>query len=950
MNTEKLQKRDSSLDIVRIVAVFTVLSVHFFLHNGFYSQPVNNWPMYIMTGMRTLFSICVPMFMMLTGYLMSHKKLSKSYYKGIAKTLVVFVLITIVCMVYKAVHNHEVYRWQDFIFDTLDFTGANYSWYIEMYIGLFLIAPFLNLAYHKLETRNRKLVLIWTMIFLTVIPTLLNIYNFESLEWWGTPTSSDEFAKLCPAWWTGIYPITFYFTGCYVREYGIKLKTKSMLALLAVSLFLFTCFNIFRSYNVGFKSGTYVYWSGFEPYVLTVLIFTLLTRIKTQNLNNGAKFVLWKLSDLALGIYLLSYIFDEMIYAELNKAVPIMTDRLPYYFVTVPLCFICAAISSLIINIIAKYIIYGFQKLVEFIKAQRERPDKKKWQTFLFICLLGGGLIFSIWKLNFGFGGNDEAFYLTIPQRFLMGDAPIADEWHLSQLSGFLLMPFVWLYTTIFGSTDGIIFAARIVYVIFHAAVSIMMYLRLKKYGCISVFACALFFLYVPYNIMAMNYDSMGLDFVALTGVVMSTISHNKKLPMILSGVTFAAAVLCSPYLAAVYLLFALCVLVHIIIKKRNTSFMLKSSMFAPKTFLWFTVGVCAMAAVFLIFALPRVSISEIIKNLPYLMSDPEHPSLTFAYKFNSFFSSIFNYHANFKMAVYAYLVMAFVMAIDKKRKLHRSVYLIITVGVVGFCYVMMLPTLIGSYYNAIMFPLIFVGITSYVLLENKPKSMFAGLFVFGLLYAFCIHCSSNQGFYVISMASAATNIASYIFLGALIKEMQASPDNIEYAAVIKRVSFGLAAFMIFLQGAFQVSVKLYHVFWEGEPSTLTTQITQGPAKGIYTNQGTATEYANIYRDIQDLKNRPDSRVLVLSNKTWIYLALSKPYGTFSAWISEDQPQNIERLKTYSNVNPDHAPKYIYIPKNSKWDFTNLNSGVASYGLTLQETPNGFILENPSVN
>lgn len=262
----------------------------------------------------------------------------------------------------------------------------------------------------------------------------------------------------------------------------------------------------------------------------------------------------------------------------------------------------------------------------------------------------------------------------------------------------------------------------------------------------------------------------------------------------------------------------------------------------------------------------------------------------------------------------------------------------------------MMLPTLIGSYYNAIMFPLIFVGITSYVLLENKPKSMFAGLFVFGLLYAFCIHCSSNQGFYVISMASAATNIASYIFLGALIKEMQASPGNIEYAVVIKRVSFGLAAFMIFLQGAFQVSVKLYHVFWEGEPSTLTTQITQGPAKGIYTNQGTATEYANIYRDIQDLKNRPDSRVLVLSNKTWIYLALSKPYGTFSAWISEDQPQNIERLKTYSNVNPDHAPKYIYIPKNSKWDFTNLNSGVASYGLTLQETPNGFILENPSVN
>ena len=37
---EKLKKRDSSLDILRIIAVFTVLSVHFFLHNGFYSQTI----------------------------------------------------------------------------------------------------------------------------------------------------------------------------------------------------------------------------------------------------------------------------------------------------------------------------------------------------------------------------------------------------------------------------------------------------------------------------------------------------------------------------------------------------------------------------------------------------------------------------------------------------------------------------------------------------------------------------------------------------------------------------------------------------------------------------------------------------------------------------------------------------------------------------------------------
>ena len=35
MDFTKLERRNSSLDILRIVAAFTVLSVHFFLHNGF---------------------------------------------------------------------------------------------------------------------------------------------------------------------------------------------------------------------------------------------------------------------------------------------------------------------------------------------------------------------------------------------------------------------------------------------------------------------------------------------------------------------------------------------------------------------------------------------------------------------------------------------------------------------------------------------------------------------------------------------------------------------------------------------------------------------------------------------------------------------------------------------------------------------------------------------------
>lgn len=946
MDIKKLQSRNTSMDIIRIVAAFTVLSVHFFLHNGFYSNIVQGVPMYIMVLMRTLFSVCVPLFMILTGYLMSHKTLSRNYYSGISKTLIIFVLATLACMIFKAVHDNEPLTLKSFILGTLDFTGANYSWYIEMYIGLFMLVPFLNLAYNKLKNKRQKQVLVLTLVFLTIIPTLFNIFNFDNPAWWSDPKTSDTFAKLVPSWWMGFYPIAYYFTGCYIREYGIRLKTRSMLVLFLLAILIFGTFNFYRSYGTTFKSGIYVYWYGFEPYILSVLLFVLLSRIKTDNMNEKVKFVLWKVSDLALGIYLISYIFDMLVYPVLNKKITTMTDRLPFYFVTVPIVFVCSMLASAVMNIVAKYIQIFFKKLVEFIKTQRQRDDKYKWQDYIFIVLIVGGIIFAFWKCVFGFGGNDEAFYLTVPQRFNMGDALIKDEWNLSQLSGFLLMPFVWLFTTITGSTEGIILAARVVYIIFHATVSIVIYTRIRKYGYVSVFASVLYFIYTPYDIMAMSYNTMGLDLVTLAGVIMGTASYKKKLPLIFSGVAFAAAVLCCPYLAVAYILYGICVLIHTFIKNKETKFILKSELFAGRTFLFFSIGIFALAAVFLVFALTRVSIKEILNYLPYLMTDPEHPQIALGARFGMYFKSIYNCHSHFYIALFSYLIMIVVMIIDRKRKSHRSVYLIVTTAIVIFCYVLLLPQLTYSAYNAIMFPLLFIGITSYILCENKPKPLFASLFVLGIIYSFASCFSSNQYFYVISMVITASNIASYVFLAQLLREMKTTQDNIEYEVWVKRGSFLFVAFMIFLQGAFQITVKAEHCFWEsGNTSNLTAQIKNGPAKGIYTNKNNCNTYELIYSDLQYYKSKQEDKILFLTSRTWCYLAVDFPYGTLSAWISGEKPSSVERLKTYYRVNSEEIPKYIYIPKKSEWDFTNIYNDAFTSGYNVEENDISYKLE-----
>lgn len=990
MDIKKLERRDSSLDIIRIVAAFTVLSVHFFLHNGFYSETVTGMgpleglfsffstgnysdlhgpQMFLMIQMRVLFGVCVPLFMILTGYLMSKKELSRSYYKGIRKTLIIFVLATIFCMVFKSIHetpsakaafynfNFEAmfeaikgtgkYDLKHYILGTLDFTGANYSWYIEMYIGLFLIAPFLNLAFNKLKTKRQRQVLVASFLFLTMIPTVFNIFNFDTATWWMNPTQNDTFQKLVPSFWMGVYPVTYYFIGAYIRRYGIRLKTKPMLILFLICQFLFGAFCFFRSYGTTFKSGTYVYWYGFEPCVLATLLFTLLSRIKTKDWNPTVKIVLWKISDLALGIYLMSFVFDSLIYDVLKKSVPVMVNRLPYYFITVPLCFILSMIASFILNLLEKLIVIIYEKIKAYVVKQKSMSDKLFWQDIFFAAMLIAGLIFSIWKTQFGFGGYDESFYHTIPKRLLMGDALFVDEWNLSQMSAILQLPFVWLYTTIAGSTEGIIYAARVFYVIVHAGASVLIYTRLRKYGYLSAIGSALFFIFTPYNIMALSYDSMGLGLVTIAGVLIATADYNKKLWIILSGLAFAGAVLCCPYLAIAYIIYAACMVVHIIIKNRNIKFVLSSEMFSLRTFLFFTLGAGILAVIFLAFVLPKAGFGGIFENLPYMLDDPQHASTSLGSKLGKYFEYFYKCHPFFKYSLYTYGVMLIVLIFDRKRKLHRSLYLIVTTAVVIFTYVLLLETLHSTTYNAIMFPMIFIGITSYILCDNKPRELFAGLFVLGIIYSFCVHITSNQYFYIISMALAASNVASYIFLAQLIRDMKESPDNITYAVWVKRFSFIFVAFMIFLQGAFQIGSKARHVFWDGQPDTLTEKIEEGPAAGIYTTPQNKDSYTTIYSDFKNAyENKPEGNILIMSDKTWLYLAAEDmPYGTFSAWLAGENPSTLARLDKYYTVNPDKTPKYIYVPKDSKWDFEQIKSQAVKLGYKEKESAHSYQFE-----
>ena len=248
-------QRNFGLDVIRCIALFSVIAVHFFLNAKIYDLTISCGSAVLFVYMRSALMISIPLFLMSSGYLLADKKLCGSYYLRIIRILFFYVAISCLFAIYRIVLAKEDLHPLDAFWGLFSFKTLSYSWYIEMYCGLFLLVPFLNILYRGLETKKQKQWLVLTFLFLTAAPSMVNIYRFTDWHWWLAPVSNHTYQPLIPQWWTGIYPLTYYFIGCYLREYPLSLRPRMYWLLIPGCLFLAGSFNVYRSWGGPFLWG-----------------------------------------------------------------------------------------------------------------------------------------------------------------------------------------------------------------------------------------------------------------------------------------------------------------------------------------------------------------------------------------------------------------------------------------------------------------------------------------------------------------------------------------------------------------------------------------------------------------------------------------------------------------------------------------------------------------------
>jgi len=329
-------KRNFNLDLIRSTAIILVLCQHFLTGSGVYDMNIVGVPGFAMTSLRVLFMCSVPLFLMLSGYLCNRKQFCFNHYLGLVRIYLVYLLSCAACLIFKYIYIYMEQQ-MDFryIFGSIFNHYANdYSWYVIMYTGLVLLMPFLNSMYNGLPARQHKKALLISLIYLTVVPTICNI-----------------FIHIYTTWWTNLYPLVYYFAGAYICEYGPKINIKKGFLFLVILIILFGSLNYWVSSPDMFVWADYNYYAGFMTCSVSILLFLILTNIDMSSCPRGLTLCAEKLSVLSFNIYLFSYIPDTIIYDILRANVVSLQARLWFIPITVSVSLFFSLIIAWLVDI-----------------------------------------------------------------------------------------------------------------------------------------------------------------------------------------------------------------------------------------------------------------------------------------------------------------------------------------------------------------------------------------------------------------------------------------------------------------------------------------------------------------------------------------------------------------------------------------------------------------------
>jgi surface polysaccharide O-acyltransferase-like enzyme len=290
-------------DLIRVVAIFLVVTVHVSgqITNVWGKVPESDW--FIANIYGGIARICVPLFFMISGYLLlpRSESLGTFYRKRMPKVVIPFIVWSLIYLGWYC-GSHPGTCTPPLIQKLLFVQGTYYHlWFMYSLIGIYLILPVLRLLIRPEADRK----ILWYLIGLWLV--FQSVLNFAG-HFWGFRIAVSA-------------PLAGGFVGFFILGYLLgEWRLSGSKALLAAAVWMLsTLVTILGTYFLTRAAGKFDnYFYGFTtPNVIlaSVSAFLLLRWISEQSVLGSPKtrgFIRW-LAIASFGIYLVHILVIEVL-------------------------------------------------------------------------------------------------------------------------------------------------------------------------------------------------------------------------------------------------------------------------------------------------------------------------------------------------------------------------------------------------------------------------------------------------------------------------------------------------------------------------------------------------------------------------------------------------------------------------------------------------------------
>ena len=346
---DKVIKRDSNFELLRMVSMLFIILHHLMYHGGYRPSQIFNFNSFILTLLESGGKLGVVLFVMITGYYKIKSKDSK-FIKLIELELQVLFYSIGIFIVFMLFSNRG-FTLKEIPKIFLPNISKVY-WFFSSYFILFLFIPFLNRLVDNISKREYIKLLVIGFIFLILIPSVV-IYNRYINE--------------------GIYLFYYYLLGGYIRLYADDIKSNICYLLGFIIFYLFIVIITMFMGKLSYSNNDLLSYVDVYSKLGSVLILgaSICLFIFFKGLKLGCNKIINVIASTTFGVYLFhEHIFmKELLWKSifsLNKVLNSNNIFIASISIAI-LIYIFGSFIDLIRQIIFKY----FKKIIIKIKLKK---------------------------------------------------------------------------------------------------------------------------------------------------------------------------------------------------------------------------------------------------------------------------------------------------------------------------------------------------------------------------------------------------------------------------------------------------------------------------------------------------------------------------------------------------------------------------------------------------